>query len=74
MEVPNLFPTWGRDILNPVIVVKSQVMNMLITSVSLDTDLFQREKHEYSELREDFKTFRGILSFREIRVNTHHFL
>jgi len=35
---------------------------------------FQREKREYSELREDFKTFRGIRPFREIRVDTHHFL
>ena len=47
-------------------------MNIFTTSVSLDTGLFQREKRDYSEYREDFKTFRGIHPFREIRVNSHH--
>lgn len=47
-------------------------MNTFTTLVASYTNLFQREKRKYSELREDFKTFRGIRSFREIRVNTHH--
>ena len=34
---------------------------------------FQREKRKYSELREGFYVFRGIRSFREIRVKNYHF-
>jgi hypothetical protein len=48
--------------------------------MALETGSFQRERREYptgtmwSELREDFKAFRDIRPFREIRVKSHYFL
>ena len=50
------------------VVVKGEVMDSFTNLIAIWTDPFQRERHGCNEFHEGIKAFRGIRSFREIRV------